>query len=239
MNKTKPVPIEFIGTITTEIAAEIDLFLTACEKGGPWSTVLKGVAKGYAWQARTERSETAVHLAVIKSNAKILNLLIEAGADLDEADTNDTTPLMCAIRALNKDGVQTLIEAGAKIDKLDDEGWSALMHACLMSFEPGVALLVSAGARLDVVEERGWSALHYAASDSDEGAGCVQVLLTAGAQLDMKGAHEETPLDVARRAGCKEITLMLEAEASRREAVELKRSLGPEPNLDSVKSPRL
>lgn len=60
----------------------------------------------------------------VSGNAKIVNLLIKHGANVDQTDLKQKTPLHWAIR--NANIVNLLIENGADVDSIDDEEKSAL-----------------------------------------------------------------------------------------------------------------
>ena len=64
-----------------------------------------------------EREEKALCVATSKGNARVLDLMLAAGADADalyeRRDILSANPLSCAISYENLDAVKTLVEAGA------------------------------------------------------------------------------------------------------------------------------
>ena len=73
----------------------------------------------------------ALHLAVLKNNADIVNALIEGGGDIDlrSKDESQSTPLIWAAFWAIPEMVQLFVEAGASLSYKDSYGSNALMAA--------------------------------------------------------------------------------------------------------------
>ena len=84
--------------------------------------------------------------AAVEDHKVIVNLLIEAGADLDLRDNEGEAALMHAARNGHKETVDVLIKAGADVNPGDHNGTTALMHAVKKGHKEIVELLMSAGA---------------------------------------------------------------------------------------------
>ncbi len=73
--------------------------------------------------------ETAVMVAAAQGNVEALEVLIEAGADLNKEDRNGESALIKAVRNGHLTITRVLVEAGADLNQTDYTGRSALVHA--------------------------------------------------------------------------------------------------------------
>ena len=103
---------------------------------------------------------TALHLACMKGHSKVVDLLLERGADPTIHRSGDgATPLMktsssevsleCLRRLLSHDLAKTTINARC------DKGMTALHYACLRNDREMVKLLLQAGADISVADKYG------------------------------------------------------------------------------------
>jgi ankyrin repeat protein len=79
-----------------------------------------------------EAGGTALHLAAgnyQETNLRVVHLLLEAGADVNAADLDGETPLMCASRAESCPTVHILLESKADATRTDSASRTALDHA--------------------------------------------------------------------------------------------------------------
>lgn len=120
----------------------------------------------------------------------MLQLLLEAGADVNQRNRYGETPLIECEFASHR-LVQAFIAAGADVNARADDGCTALWAAAIQGAPESVKLLLEAGAHVnvhcvdepytpyDVAEEESW----YHAND--EAAECAYLLLDAGALKDV------------------------------------------------------
>ena len=89
---------------------------------------------------------TVLHLAAnFKCSAKVVQVLIEAGADVNAVESFQMSPLHYASMR-NPAIVPLLLEAGAKVDVLDNIRWSPLFYAAWYNQEASVVALMAASA---------------------------------------------------------------------------------------------
>ena len=89
---------------------------------------------------------TVLHLAAkFKCSAELTKILIEAGADVDAVDSDQSSPLHYA-SGWNPAVVPVLLEAGAKVNVLDYSQESPLFKAAKCNHEASVVALMAASA---------------------------------------------------------------------------------------------
>jgi ankyrin repeat protein len=109
---------------------------------------------------------TALHYSLsnspFKANSKkILNLLIEKGADVNAANYNGEIPLHLAIE---KYQINLLLDAGANVNVVDKSGATPIFHYLKLGkaeIAP-LTVFIERGAKLDVCDNRGANVLWYA-----------------------------------------------------------------------------
>lgn len=93
------------------------------------------------------------------SNAALVKLLLESGAEVDRANQDGRAPLHHACREGALDVVRLLLEHGAAIDMADDGASTPLLHACLRGHLGVVRLLVEHGAAVNQTNKAGTTPL--------------------------------------------------------------------------------
>jgi ankyrin repeat protein len=151
----------------------------------------------------------AAKYANTTSSEVIVNMLIEAGADLYSTNDNGMTALMVAARwaksSSSENTVKILIEAGSDLNTQKNNGWTALMLAAgrsnSTSSENTVKILIEAGADINIKSEGGTTALMIASarSKTNSSENTVKMLIEAGADLNLENKNGWTALYVATR----------------------------------------
>ena len=103
---------------------------------------------------------TVLHLAAdFKCSAELVKILLEAGADVDAVDSDQSSPLHFASKSSSVPVVKVLLEAGADVNALNCSQSSPLHYASKRN--PAVLpVLLEAGAKVNVVQ---CSPLYWAA----------------------------------------------------------------------------
>ena len=143
--------------------------------------------------------------------AACLELLRDAGADLEATDGYGLTPLHYAARRGDTKMVSLLVEAGVDFDAKTLDKETALHYAARGGDTKIVSLLVEAGVDVDAKTPDEETALYLAVRH--RATGCVEVLLAAGASLNLREGHGLTPSlhYAARRGNTKIVSLLVEA----------------------------
>jgi uncharacterized protein len=117
-----------------------------------------------------DTGETALHIAVNRSDAQWMRFLMDLGANPDSKDGNGNTPLIiCANRGF-REGLNLLLAYRANVNAVNDAGETALIKA-VQSRQPDVVdTLIKRGARVDITDNiTGLSAIDYAERDRRSG----------------------------------------------------------------------
>ena len=151
--------------------------------------------------------------------AACLELLRDAGADLEATDGYGLTPLHYAARRGDTKMVSLLVEAGVDVDATTLDKETALYLAVRHRATGCVEVLLAAGASLNLREGHGLTpSLHYAARRGN--TKIVSLLVEAGLDVDAKTPDGETALYLAvyhRATSCVEVLLAAGASPNLRE----------------------
>ena len=188
-----------------------DTCLTTASGGGHTETVRYLVGLGVdVNQEGRQHGETALQEAIYYNHANMVQVLIDAGADIEKKDALGRSPLLsgCTSDVDANDAVKVLVRAGADVGARDRDGMTCLMIASAGGFTTIVkSLLCMAEVGVDLVDAEHWTALHHAVAAAH--ADVVQVLTYAGADVEAKSELICSPLMMACRAGEVHIVRML------------------------------
>lgn len=117
--------------------------------------------------SRNARGETALNIAVGRSDDNWTKFLIGKGANVNLATSNGDTPLITAARVGFTDAIDLLLQLGAKVDASNKMGETALILAVQQRQLDAVKLLLVKGADPDRKDTAaGYSARDYAKRDT-------------------------------------------------------------------------
>ncbi|WP_424245263.1 ankyrin repeat protein [Elusimicrobium posterum] len=167
--------------------------------------------------ARNKYGQRAVHYAATYCATDIVKFLIENGADLKEKDNNGRVPFHWA--ALNGcvDTMELLYPKGVDIDMRDYQNYTPLIYAAMHGRTEAVKWLVERGVQLDLQNEKGQTALWLATYNIAGFPEVTQILIDAGADINIKNNEGKSPLQVSAMAGREEIRKQLIAAGAEEE----------------------
>ncbi|MFI5342971.1 MAG: ankyrin repeat domain-containing protein [Chlamydiales bacterium] len=142
---------------------------------------------------------TALYFASNKGYSAIAQMLIEAGASIDNADKGGLKPLHRAAWNGHFEITEMLIGAGASIDIADKRGYTPLHGAAFNGHFKIVEMLIAASASIDIADKTGHTPLHETALNGR--FEMAEMLIAAGASINSDSEEGFTPLHEAAQRG--------------------------------------
>ncbi|XP_078667644.1 LOW QUALITY PROTEIN: ankyrin repeat and SAM domain-containing protein 3-like [Branchiostoma floridae x Branchiostoma belcheri] len=137
-------------------------------------------------------SWTPLMYACYIGHDNIVNLLLDAGVDVNLKSAKGQTPLILAASCGNESVAYFLLQQGADLTGKDRRGWSALFHATNAGHQNMVKFLLEEGADTESREPTlGLTPLCLAAGEGHEII--VQTLLDHGANVNAQSYNGDTP----------------------------------------------
>ncbi|XP_052503459.1 ankyrin repeat and SOCS box protein 3 isoform X1 [Budorcas taxicolor] len=159
----------------------------------------------------------ALHLAASQGHWKIIQILLEAGADPNATTLEETTPLFLAVENGQIDVLRLLLRYGANVNGSHSMcGWNALHQATFQENAEIIKLLLKKGANKECQDDFGITPLFVAAQYGKLES--LSILISSGANVNCQALDKATPLFIAAQEG-------------HTECVELLLSSGADPDL--------
>ncbi len=160
---------------------------------------------------------TALSYAAQTGSVESLQVLLDAGADVNTSDCWGKTPLIHAVqRPDNEESIKLLLSAGADVNVADKGGMTALQHAVKGNQCELVGILITAGADVNCNNPSGMTPLMLMSQAGN--ADFVKLLINAGADVNTA---------ICRT---KKTALMLAAEGEHKHCQELLLKAGADVN---------
>ena len=138
-------------------------------------------------------------LSTQEQNNRLAELLIENGADVNIRGSDGNTLLMdCSYQQDNSYIATSLLDHGAEIETVNNDLRTPLMFACEYGRPNMTRLLVSRGAQVNKVDRYGRTAMILAILDGYNTMEILQILLDAGAEINIRDEDDRSALDYAR-----------------------------------------
>jgi len=160
---------------------------------------------GMSASARGVNGRTPLHSAANFGRLEIAKLLIESGADVNAQNDTGATPLFLAVLTGHRDIAKLLVSRGADVNKKTRDGKAPLSLALEQGDPEMIAVLIEGGVDVKSKKEDGSTVLHEACGIPKFPFAAVKQLVSAGAKPDVKNNAGLTPIDIAKKAGNKEI----------------------------------
>eukprot|EP01096_Ripella_sp_DP13-Kostka_P004000 TRINITY_DN159_c0_g2_i1.p1 TRINITY_DN159_c0_g2~~TRINITY_DN159_c0_g2_i1.p1 ORF type:complete len:422 (-),score=172.26 TRINITY_DN159_c0_g2_i1:12-1163(-) len=124
---------------------------------------------------------------------KVLNFLLEHGANINDQNEKGETALLIAARATSNPGIQFLLEKGAGV-LASSTGMTALHESAFRKNEQGLQMLLAVpGIPIDLPNNDGETPLALACAGGSKN--CVNMLISAGADINKDCIHQAAKYD--------------------------------------------
>ena len=191
--------------------------IEASENNNP-SKVQELLKQGANVDSRDLRGRTALLIAVAENHVEVARLLIEADANVNIQDRILDSPLLLAGAEGTLEILKMILQANPDFSLYNRYGGTALVPACERGHVEVVRTLLKTDVDINHVNHLGWTALLEAIVLSDGGPRhqeIVQLLVDAGADVNIADKEGVSPLQHARQKGFKKIVKILESVEAR------------------------
>jgi ankyrin repeat protein len=153
------------------------------------------------------KSNTELHRAAKKGDAKKIKALLDVGGDINYEGSSGCTALHLATDCSHEAVVRVLLDNGADPKAKSSEGRTPLHSAARTGHTAVVRLLLEKGADVKATDPSGSTALHIAAYNGQESV--VQILLERHPFVELRGPSGFTALHVAAFNGQSAVVRLL------------------------------
>jgi ankyrin repeat protein len=179
----------------------------------------KLAATGANLNARDSHGRTPLHVATFARQRGAVRALMKAGADINLLENDRYDGVTIAAVADDEETLRVLLSLGASAKQVTSRyDGTALIAAAHLGHDGVVRQLIAAGAPLDHVNNLHWTAVIEAIVLGDGGPrhqATLKALLDAGASLKLTDRQGQTPLQLARARGYKDMVKMLETAGAK------------------------
>jgi ankyrin repeat protein len=155
------------------------------------------IERGADANAVNERGESALWWAALNGRADVVEVLLQAGADVNKADSGGYSPLSVAANATI---ATMIIERGVDVNAVNQSGQSALLLATMFNRVGVVEALVRAGADVSKADNCGNAPLSVAAN-----ATIATMMIERGADVNAVNKRGESVLWRTALNGCDDV----------------------------------
>jgi ankyrin repeat protein len=182
------------------------------------TTVRKLLAEGVEIDARDGNGATALLIATHGNKIEAARALIDAGADVNAKNDIEDSPYLYAGARGHLEILKMTLAHGADLGSTNRYGGTALIPASERGHVETVRTLIDAGVNVDHVNKLGWTALLEAiilGNGGERHQRIVDLLVKAGANVNLADGEGVTPLQHARARGFDAIKATLIAGGAR------------------------
>jgi ankyrin repeat protein len=194
--------------------------LHAAAANGDVAEIERLIAAGERPDLQDSNSRTPLHVAVYRKHHEAARALMRLGANPNALDSQRYDILTIAAVQNDVDMLKIALDGGANPRNVTSPyDGTALIAAAHRGHAEVVRILIASKAPLDHVNRLGWTALIEAVVLGNGGANhvaVVDVLVKAGADVDIKDRNGVTALTHARKRRYEDMVRILEPASGRR-----------------------
>jgi ankyrin repeat protein len=193
--------------VNARAASGFTALMVAAQYGGSADTIGLLLDRGARVQVAADGGPSPAYplaLAAHAGNAQILERLHRAGDPVDGAfglsarSAGQIKPMMMVVRNGDLEVARTLLDLGANVNGSGADPWSPLEIAVHNNRIALARLFIERGAKVNAIGKAGYTPLLLAASIDFGDTEMMELLLKAGARVDIKNPAGKTALDLAR-----------------------------------------
>ena len=200
------------GAVWGKDDPQMDALEIATDKGDTASVV--ELLKSADLNCKEIRAK-AVSVAAVHGNEECLDLLIQAGADVNWSSCRSTVAIVSAAWHGHSKCLDLLLAAGAEVNTQDEYGNTPLVLAAWNGHTVCLESLLQAGADVNTHNIEGSTAVYFAASEGHEN--CLRELIKVGANVNNLDLNENSALHKAtvnNKAVCVELLIQAGADVN-------------------------
>ncbi|KAF5721860.1 ankyrin repeat PH SEC7 domain-containing protein [Fusarium mundagurra] len=151
------------------------------------------------WATNTidDAGESPLVFAAKRNQFRSIEVLISAGADVNQQSYHGWTPLMAAVEAENIESVKMLLKSKPDVNLCNLEGTTALHRASRKANPEVISLLLAAGASAKQRNAFSDTPFHWMAQSENTSyqdiEAAIEMLLVAGSDLEARDKKGDTP----------------------------------------------
>ncbi|KAL4461578.1 hypothetical protein ABPG74_016202 [Tetrahymena malaccensis] len=176
--------------------------------------------------SKTEGGFTALHFASYRGDLKIINFLINNGADIHAKNSKGLNSIHIAAQGDQPISIRYFSKLGLNPLDLDYKQGNPLHWACFLGNENAINYLTSYS-EIDInqLDSQGLSPLHLAVISGN--AKAVKRLLLKGANRNLKDKKDQTPGQLAQQEGYENIANMIDSNDGIQEYCNIRQPFRP------------
>ena len=206
-----------VGPTTAQAAAYTGLH-AAAHKGDVAKIDRLASAKADL-NAKDSNGRTPLHVATFARQRDAIRALVKAGANINMLENDRYDGITIASVADDEETLRVLLSLGANAKLVTSRyDGTALIAAAHLGHDGVVKQLIAAGAPPDHVNNLHWTALIESIVLGNGGPRhqeCLRALLAAGASYQLTDRQGNTPLQLAKSRGYRQMVQMLERAGAR------------------------